>query len=140
MKYLILSFLVLSSNFVFAADENFEVTVTINNLEKEVGQLNISLANDPTDFLTSKKESTLKATLPAQKNAMTYKFKGLKAGKYAVSVFHDENSNGKMDTNFIGIPKEPYGVSGKPKFGKPKFEDCSFEVKNSQSISIDLKN
>jgi uncharacterized protein (DUF2141 family) len=114
--------------------------VTVNNLEKEVGQLLISLANDPTDFLSSKKESTLKAVIPALKTATTYKFKGLKPGKYAISVFRDENSNGKMDANFIGIPKEPYGVSGKPKFGKPKFEDCSFEVKESKTVVIDLKN
>jgi uncharacterized protein (DUF2141 family) len=140
MKFFIFSVLLFTTNFAFSSEETLEVSVTINNLEKEVGQLLISLANDPTDFLTSKKESTLKAVIPALKNSNTYKFKGLKPGKYAISVFHDENSNGKMDANFIGIPKEPYGVSGKPKFGKPKFDDCSFEVKESKSVVIDLKN
>jgi uncharacterized protein (DUF2141 family) len=45
-----------------------------------------------------------------------------------VSVFHDENSNSKLDTNFMGIPREGVGASNKAKghFGPPKFHDASF--------------
>jgi len=42
-------------------------------------------------------------------------FPGVAPGRYAVSVFHDENSNGKMDTNFIGIPREGVGASNNAK-------------------------
>jgi len=38
-----------------------------------------------------------------------------RVGKYAVSVFHDENSNGKLDTNFLGIPREGVGASNNAK-------------------------
>ena len=50
--------------------------------------------------------------------------------EYAVHVFHDLDSNGKMKTNFIGIPREPTGVSNeaKGKFGPPKFKDAKFAV------------
>jgi uncharacterized protein (DUF2141 family) len=56
-------------------------------------------------------------------------FQGIAPGRYAVSVFHDENSNGKMDTNFIGIPKEGVGASNdaKGRFGPPKFEAAAFQ-------------
>jgi uncharacterized protein (DUF2141 family) len=56
-------------------------------------------------------------------------FTGLRPGTYAISVFHDENSNGKLDTNFLGIPKEGVGASNDAKghFGPPKFADAAFQ-------------
>jgi uncharacterized protein (DUF2141 family) len=49
-------------------------------------------------------------------------------GTYAAGVYQDENDNGKLDSGFMGIPKEPYGFSGKSHgfFGPPHFEDASF--------------
>ena len=54
-------------------------------------------------------------------------FPGIQPGTYAISVFHDENSNGKLDTNFLGIPREGVGASNNAKghFGPPKFPDAS---------------
>jgi uncharacterized protein (DUF2141 family) len=48
----------------------------------------------------------------------------LPPGDYAASVLHDENSNGKMDKNFAGIPIEGYGVTNNP---KPKFRAATFK-------------
>lgn len=61
----------------------------------------------------------------------------LKPGKYSFKYFHDENNNIKLDTNFIGIPKEGYGFSNdaKGKFGPPDFKDTVFEVKNDTTVS-----
>lgn len=50
----------------------------------------------------------------------------------AISVLHDEDNDGKMKTNFIGIPKEGWAVSNNAKsqkFGPPLFEDSKFEIK-----------
>jgi uncharacterized protein (DUF2141 family) len=62
----------------------------------------------------------------------------LKPGKYAVRYFHDENLNGKMDTNFMGIPTEGYGFSNNAKgsFGPPPFEKWLFEVSADKKISL----
>lgn len=63
-------------------------------------------------------------------------------GKYAISIFHDVNSNEKLNTNFIGIPKEPYGFSNNPKttLGPPNFKQASFNLAyNIQEIEIILK-
>jgi uncharacterized protein (DUF2141 family) len=51
-------------------------------------------------------------------------------GDYAVAVFEDINGNGKLDTNFLGIPKEPTGISrdAKGSFGPPKFADAAFKI------------
>ena len=54
----------------------------------------------------------------------------LPAGEYALSVFQDVNDDGKLARNFIGIPKEPAGLSNntRPRFGPPKYKDAVFTV------------
>lgn len=58
-------------------------------------------------------------------------------GTYAISVFHDENSNKVLDKNFLGIPKEGYGFSNNAKgnFGPPAFEAASFSV-NQKELAV----
>jgi uncharacterized protein (DUF2141 family) len=60
----------------------------------------------------------------------------LKPGKYAFKYFHDENNDEKLNTNFVGIPKEGYGFSNnaKGKFGPPSFEKMIFEIKQSDTL------
>lgn len=62
-------------------------------------------------------------------------------GTYAIEVFQDLNSNGKMDSRFLGIPKEPYGFSrdARPLLSKPDFDRVKFEVaagQNSQTLHL----
>ena len=54
----------------------------------------------------------------------------LPPGEYALSIFYDSNNNGELDTNFIGIPKEPVALSNnaRPKFGPPKYKDAVFTL------------
>src|SRR5215469_17314337 len=56
-------------------------------------------------------------------------FSGIEPGTYAISVFHDENSNGKLDTNFLGIPREGVGASNDARghMGPPKFDAAQFQ-------------
>lgn len=54
----------------------------------------------------------------------------LPQGEYAISIYYDRNNNGKLDTNFIGIPKEPVALSNnaRPRFGPPKYKDAVFTL------------
>ena len=65
------------------------------------------------------------------------------AGTYAVSVFHDENGNGKLDTNIVGAPTEGYGVTNNITYpsGPPKFDESKFDVADgaTASMRIDMK-
>jgi len=63
---------------------------------------------------------------------MEHVFDGLQPGRYAVAIIHDENSNKRLDTNFMGIPKEGYGVSNNivNMFGPPGFDESSFSLKD----------
>jgi uncharacterized protein (DUF2141 family) len=69
-------------------------------------------------------------------------FTGLRQGTYAVILFHDENENGRLDTNFWGVPIEPYGFSNDAQgsLGPPSFEKAAFTLAGEEkSIEINLK-
>lgn len=68
-------------------------------------------------------------------------FEDLPAGEYALAIFHDENGNDELDTNWIGIPKEPFGfsVTGMKTFGPPKFHECVIDLKKDLVIQIPLE-
>jgi uncharacterized protein (DUF2141 family) len=67
-------------------------------------------------------------------------FADLRAGVYAVSVFHDENMNERLDKNFMGVPKEGYGASNNPKkkMGPPNFNEAKFQLSGTEQ-SVEMK-
>jgi len=65
----------------------------------------------------------------------------LPVGSYAISVFLDENGNGKLDTGLFGIPKERFGFSNNPTIttGAPTFQDAEIDVTEStKKFTINL--
>jgi len=69
-------------------------------------------------------------------------FTDVPKGEYAVSVYHDENSNGVMDKNMFGIPSEDYASSNNAKgvMGPPKYADAKFKINTNSKIKITLNN
>jgi uncharacterized protein (DUF2141 family) len=65
-------------------------------------------------------------------------FEGVAAGEFAVSMFHDENSNSNLDRNFLGIPKEGWGTSrdAKANFGPPSYADARLPLKAGEHKQI----
>jgi uncharacterized protein (DUF2141 family) len=80
--------------------------------------------------------SSLKLSVPA-KEAGELHFRNLAAGTYSVSIIHDENGNGKLDT-FVAIPREGFGFSGNPpiRFGPPKFGEASFRLNTGRNTQV----
>jgi uncharacterized protein (DUF2141 family) len=68
-------------------------------------------------------------------------FRDVSPGTYAVAVFHDENGNGKLDTNFLGIPSEGVGTSNnkRPLVGPPSWDDAKFRLERDGSLRITLR-
>ncbi|MEI9953062.1 MAG: DUF2141 domain-containing protein [Pseudomonadota bacterium] len=77
------------------------------------------------------------ATATAKANAATALcvFEKIPPGVYALSAFHDQNSNGKLDTNLLSIPSEDYGASNNARgtFGPPSFEDAKFAYRGGRA-------
>jgi len=135
----LLVFLLLNITLVNAQETNGQdITVNIENLNSDKGNVYISLFNTETSFLEKGFKSTMSSI---ENNSCTITFKNVPNGIYAISFFHDENENKKMDSNFLGIPKEDYGCSNNARgfMGPPKWEDAKFEVKNksiTQTITL----
>jgi len=67
-------------------------------------------------------------------------FEDIPPGNYAMAVVHDENMNGKLDANWVGIPTEGYGFSNNAKalLGAPSFSAASFRYEG-QSINMTMR-
>lgn len=116
------------------------LTVHLNNLRVSGGQVEIGIFNKSEGFLKEKHQYIKKRFNLNQTKNFSYTFRNLPDGEYAVAVFHDENANGKMDTNLIGIPKEPYGFSNNfiPKIKAPSFTQTKFKLDGNKIIKISL--
>ena len=68
----------------------------------------------------------------------SFSINNLKPGKYAIRYYHDENTNGRMETNIVGKPTEGYGFSNNVigKFGPPPFEKWLFEINSDKKIIL----
>lgn len=132
--------LILATAGTLQGKENTQITVTpsgfgkimvhITNIRNLNGNLGVSLYNSKKGFPGKHEQayaSVLKKITAASDNVL---FENLPYGTYAVSIMHDENNNRKLDTTFIGIPKEGVGVSNNPKIGMggPKFNDSAFTL------------
>ncbi|WP_370086738.1 DUF2141 domain-containing protein [Ekhidna sp.] len=120
------------------SQEECELIVKVENIKKMKGSLMIAVFDHADHFLS--KEIMSEGRL-IESNSIKFTFKGLGKGIYAVSIYQDENDNGKLDTNLLGIPTEPYAFSNNATgmFGPPSFEQCQFEILGgSQEINISL--
>ena len=118
----IISFVFINS-FQLMAQELSTINVQVKNLRSDEGQLMAGLYKSEEDFLSQVYRGEV---VKIKDGIATISFLNIPQGTYAVSVFHDENSNNKLDTNFLGIPKEDYGASNNAKgfMGPPKWEDA----------------
>nr|WP_116216880.1 DUF2141 domain-containing protein [Allomuricauda sp.] len=115
------------------------ISVHIKNVDSTKGHVNVAVYNSDDSFLSF--DDVLKTeTVPAHEGVVSLEIQDLPMGEYALAVFHDENANGKLDTNWLGIPKEKVAFSkAKMKaFGPPKYKECAFKVTSDYEISIDL--
>lgn len=120
MKYRIsISFLFLIIPLVHFAQ--LSLTVEICGLRNNSGQIHFELNNE-------REEQVSGVTKNISHNRCIIVIENLKPGKYAFKFFHDENKNERLDTNWLGIPKEGFGFSNNPRltFGPPSFSPLSY--------------
>ena len=115
------------------------VTIDIQNIKGTKGTLQIAIYNRSISFPKVGGEYKLMQYKVADGQSK-FKIDNLPNGDYAIAIHHDENSDGKMNTNMIGIPKEGYAFSRnfKPKFSAPSFLDCVIKVNSDQNMTINL--
>ena len=110
------------------------LTVQITGLRNAKGKINLTLYRD------SKFVETRDVEIDAKTSSAKAVFEKIPQGIYAVYLFHDENINGKMDTNFMGMPTEGYGMSNNPKkrMGRPGFDETNFQLSQPE-FQVEVK-
>ena len=131
MRYFLV--ITLLSFYLQAAD----VCVDVEGIEKSEGSILASLFSEEMKEQFPQEKTSINKKLKAKKSGVSFCFKDVKSGTYAIALMHDKNSNDKMDT-FFGIPKEPYGNSGAYSRLKPSFEESQFRVA-SEDITMSVK-
>lgn len=140
MKKTILTTIValgLSANSLLA---NNIVNVKITNIKSTKGELHIGFYKRNQNFPVHEAEHFKKVIKP-NIGTMEVIIDNLPNGEYAIAMIHDINSNNHLDTNFLGMPNEPYAFSKnfKPILSAPDFDVCKFNLNNeTKSFIIDL--
>jgi uncharacterized protein (DUF2141 family) len=113
-----------------AAGEN-NLRVVATNVKSDQGTLYVWVYDKKDDWLSDRVRTQKPVKVAGNRTGdrITVELL-LPAGEYALSVFQDVNDDGKLARNFIGIPKEPAGLSNnlRPKFGPPRYKDAVFTV------------
>jgi uncharacterized protein (DUF2141 family) len=113
--------------------------VTVTGIKHTRGTLLTCIYKDKTGFPTCQKSATaIKQKSAITGGTMRVRFTGLTPGAYAVSVHHDEDSDGKLKTNFIGMPKEGVGVSNNPG-GMPSYGKSTVNIGPGSAISVTMR-
>lgn len=138
MKAILLLFGILTG---LSSSSNPKLTIKISNIEKIKGEIKVGVFNTDTHFL--KEGYAIKNySVKVENNTAILTIVDLPKGEYAITMYHDQNSDNECNRNFIGIPKEPYAFSNniKPKMSAPKYKDCKFDLTENKTLNIKLIN
>jgi len=105
---------------------NAQLTVRIVGIEELKGNIMLVICDQKDHFLSD--EFYKSEIIPVRDNNYVTATWDIPPGEYAISVYHDINSDEELNANFIGIPREPYGFSNNAKgtFGPPDYEEAKF--------------
>jgi uncharacterized protein (DUF2141 family) len=120
-----------------SATQAFELTIVVTGARSAQGQVSAALYDSEQGWL----ETMVRGERVAAGDRCVLVFRGLPAGTYAVAAFHDENGNGKLDRNLLGMPIEPFGFSrdAAANFGPPKFADAVLTLDAHRTLAIKLQ-
>ena len=124
--------------FLFAEEtaEEKKLTVQITNVTSEEGQIILAIYNSSENY--DKRIAFQEVRLKPEIDTVIFET-NVPDGEYLVMLVHDINNNGKLDTSFIGMPKEPVGLSNYDGKGIPgKFKKHKFSVNENTEIIIPL--
>ena len=141
MKRLRSSLMVISFTFFvsIAYAQTGTLTAKISEIQGREGAISVGLYTSAETFPETEKSYNGRIIKVTGEKAVAM-FEDIPAGTYAIAVFHDTNSNSKLDTNFLGIPNEGYAFSNNVlgTFGPPDFEDASFKLDGNKTVEIKM--
>jgi uncharacterized protein (DUF2141 family) len=116
-----------------------KLSIKVEGVKSSDGEIMVAIYKEAHGFLKLEKMYKGEST-KANKGVTHVAIHDLPDGTYAAALFHDQNGNHNLDTNWMGIPKEDIGFSmAKMKtFGPPSFQECSFQLSGDRILTIPL--
>ena len=116
--------------------ETGTIIIQLDDLKNQDGVILISLYADEEGFPDEWEIAFRSEIVPITSDSMEITLDEIPHGTYGLAVVHDENENMKLDTNFLGIPREGYGFSNnaRGRFGPPSFADVLFTLDSDTSV------
>ena len=119
-----------------------DLTIIIEGIRKAEGDIKLSLDHNEKAFSDEAVSSLKSGATPINNNNNTAQitFKNIPYGEYGVKLFHDIDNDNELDTNLLGIPSEPYGISNNARaaFGLPDWKDAKFSL-DKRAMTIRVK-
>lgn len=138
-----LAVLMFASSSSFAEDQTAcpGIHVDILGIHNSTGTVACALFESPAGFpIEYLNYATNIMVIKVRKTQARCDFMDIPPGTYSLAVIHDENMNGKLDTNWLGVPTEGYGFSNDATslLGAPSFAAASFRYEG-QNLELQLK-
>lgn len=121
-------------------DGNPSLRIKVSNVKNSKGIIVADLHDDVKENFLDWEQVVLRVRATAVEDETFFCMPVPKPGNYSVAIYHDKNSNAFFDKNFLGLPKERFGMSNNPKFTtkSPKFEEATFTVP-AEGVDMEIK-
>ena len=139
-KLILLLSLTIFASLAALADDKVTITIDIKGAQFGKGQIMCAIFDSKDSFL---KDAAGEMTVQIdENNEAKCVFENMAKGEYAASAIYDLDNDGEMKTNFIGLPKEPVGMSNnhRPRFGPPKFKKAKETVNGDHVFNIEVED
>lgn len=132
--YIILIIFFFAGQGSLAGQEKFDLEIKIENIRSEKGKIFFQ-------FLDFNQKVLKEIVADIENGSCVIQLSVLRPGEYAFRYFHDENNNGKLDKNMLGIPREGFGFSNDPPIlvGEPSFDKWLFNLREHKKMSTAIK-
>ncbi len=117
------------------------LTIQVENVNQEGGNIGVLVFNSTRGWPEDRFAALKDIVVPAHPGTVTVEVPDLRAGTYAVAIAHDVNKNHKVDKNWIGKPKEQWGMSNNPHatIHAPSFDKAKFSIKDDTEIHVTMQ-
>jgi len=112
------------------------LVIELRNIDVTEGCLRLAVYRNAMNFLKDEGNVLGKIITVKELKEEQITLSNLDFGDYALAAYHDINNNGRLDTNLLGIPTEPYAFSNnvKAKWRNPRFEEACFAFNRSRQV------
>lgn len=130
MNILFFMLVTILSSLSTSAQGRSDLRVEVEGLRNQKGKISITVFNSPEGFPEDIDRAYRWKTLDLSEEKPVFTFEDLPAGEYAYAILHDEDGDGEMKKNLLGIPREGFGFSNnyQPRIKNPSFQDASFSL------------